>query len=98
MPEGLRAGFIAALGDGFSIQPFDPKNPTLLRFKTGTLSAVLVVRLRAVLADFSSVSTGKQNSSAGASARPLAASGAAGRRRRCAARSWASFGTYRTPP
>ena len=86
-PEGLRARFIKRLGVGFSIQPLNPEDPSLFRFQKGTLSDALVERLRAALAGFPSVKTGKQNSSAGASARPLAASGAAGRRRRCVVRS-----------
>ena len=73
VPEDQREGFFAALGDGFTILPLDTKDPTLLRFGKGTLSDTLVVRLRAALKRFPSVSTGKQNSSAGACARTLPA-------------------------
>jgi len=69
VPEGQRVVFIAALGVGFTILPLDTTDPTLLRFGKGTLSDTLVARLRAALKRFPSVSTGKQNSSAGACAR-----------------------------
>jgi len=69
VPEGQRVVVIAALGVGFTILPLDTTDPTLLRFGKGTLSDTLVARLRAALKRFPSVSTGKQNSSAGACAR-----------------------------